>query len=287
MSREEKGGVTTYRPEQRLKMGVLRTWVVMFRNIIGARELIWQLFKRDFLAQYKKSFFGLGWIIIAPLVTIVQWIFLNKAGVLNMGAIDVPRPVYLLVGNTMWMLFINFYIYAAGTMVSGQAFILQVNFPREALLVKQTAQQLANFILSLVLVLGAMPLFGVYPNWMTLALPVVILPLFFLGAGIGLVVSLISVVSLDVEKVMTTFLGMLMFITPVLYSNRFDHPLIQNVTKWNPLTHLVCGARDIVLYGRVDNMPAFWFSSFVALAVFLLAWRLFHLAEHKILEKVG
>ena len=50
--------LTIYEPNQRAKVGFFRTWLVMFKNIISARELIWQLFRRDFLMAYKKSFLG-------------------------------------------------------------------------------------------------------------------------------------------------------------------------------------------------------------------------------------
>ena len=45
-----QGQMTIYRPNQRHELGVFKTWVVMAKNVINSRELIWQLFKRDFLA---------------------------------------------------------------------------------------------------------------------------------------------------------------------------------------------------------------------------------------------
>ena len=46
--------ITTYEPNQRAKTGFLKSWIIMIKNIIMSRELIWQLFKRDFLNAYKK-----------------------------------------------------------------------------------------------------------------------------------------------------------------------------------------------------------------------------------------
>jgi ABC-type polysaccharide/polyol phosphate export permease len=57
----------------RHELGLFRTWAVMARNVWGARELIWQLFKRDLLAGYKKSFIGMAWLFISPLMGIVSW----------------------------------------------------------------------------------------------------------------------------------------------------------------------------------------------------------------------
>ena len=56
--------VTIYRPNQRHELGFLQTWVVMSRNVIRSRELIWQLFRRDFLAGFKKSFLGKAWLLL-------------------------------------------------------------------------------------------------------------------------------------------------------------------------------------------------------------------------------
>jgi hypothetical protein len=50
--------ITIYSPNQRAKTGFFMTWIVMVRNIINSKELIWQLFRRDFLMAYKKSFRG-------------------------------------------------------------------------------------------------------------------------------------------------------------------------------------------------------------------------------------
>jgi hypothetical protein len=69
--------VIIYEPDSRRKTGFFKIWVIMFRNIIASRELIYQLFKRDFLMSYKKSFFGIGWIFLAPVIGIISWVFMN------------------------------------------------------------------------------------------------------------------------------------------------------------------------------------------------------------------
>ena len=42
----------------RHELGFFETWEVMSRNVWGDRELIWQLFKRDFFAAYRESVVG-------------------------------------------------------------------------------------------------------------------------------------------------------------------------------------------------------------------------------------
>jgi len=258
----------------------------MARNMVSSRELIWQLFKRDFFASYKKSFLGITWVFIAPVLGIVSWVLLQSTGVLNAGDLDIPYPAYVLIGTTMWGLFMGFYNAAQGTLEAGRSLVMQINYPREALLVKQIAQHLANFSITLAVTLLVLILFGIWPVWQAIFLPVVALPLFFLGAGIGLVGSMVAVVAVDLTKMTNIVLGLLMWITPIIYVDSFSHPLLQTLVEWNPLTYLVCSARDIVIYGRLYQPTGYWLSAGLSLFLFIMSWRLFFVSEKHLIERM-
>jgi lipopolysaccharide transport system permease protein len=282
----EKDSVTIYEPNSRHRVGFFKIWLIMLRNIVLSRELIFQLFKRDFIAAYKKSLLGIGWIFIAPLVGIVSWVFMNATGILNPGDVGIPYPAYVLLSSSIWGLFMGFYTAAAGTLGAGSGFIMQVNYPHEALLVKQTAQQLADFVLSFVLNIGVLLAFKVIPAWQIVFFPILVLPLFLLGAGVGLVISVLSAVSSEIQKGFDIVLGLVIYITPVIYSPKYNNALLQKIIKWNPLTYLVGGVRDIVIYGRMDHVDRFLYSSLLAFVVFLFSWRLFFISEDKVIEKM-
>ncbi|MDA0990799.1 MAG: hypothetical protein O3A51_08615, partial [Verrucomicrobia bacterium] len=175
--------VTVFRANQRHELSMLQTWAVMCRNIWTARELIWQLFKRDFLAGYKKSFLGLTWMFVQPIMGIIPWVFAWKANLYSPGEMDIPFPVYILVGKSMWGVFTAFYQAASATMDAGKALFQQVNFPHDALLIKTTASSLPGLFFTMVTILVVMMAYGVVPSVWGLALPLVMLPLFFLGAA--------------------------------------------------------------------------------------------------------
>ncbi len=278
--------ITVYRPNQRHELGFLKTWAVMVKNILKSRELIWQLFKRDFLASYKKSFIGITWIFISPIVGIISWVFLQKTGMLLPGEVEIPYPAYVLIGTTMWGLFMGFFESAGATLTAGQALIMQVNYPHEVLLFKQTAQQMANFSIAFVMNIIVIIAFGIIPSWGIILFPFVILPLFFLGAAIGLITSMISAVTMDINKILTMGIGLLMYITPIIYSNRIENQIVQSLIKWNPLTYLVCSARDIIIYGRLYDTTGFFICSAISLILFLISWRLFYVSENMIIERM-
>ena len=171
MREDSSQKITIYRPNQRHELGFFRTWFVMSKNIVNSRSLIWQLFKRDFLAIYKKSFIGFTWIFLAPIVGIISWVFLNMTGVLNPGDVGIPYPAYVLIGTSMWGLYMGFYDSATKTLSAGQALVMQVNYPHEALLFKQTAQILANFLIGFVMNIIVLIAFGVVPSWQIIFFP--------------------------------------------------------------------------------------------------------------------
>lgn len=278
--------ISIYKPNQRHDLGFFETWIVMSRNIITSRELIWQLFKRDFFAGYKKSFIGISWIFIAPIMGIVSWVFLNMTGILHPGDVGIPYPAYVLIGTSMWGLFMGFFDSAKATLSAGQALVMQVNYPHEALLFKQTANHLANFSIAFVINIAVLLAFKVIPSWQIVFFPLVALPLFFLGAGIGLIFSMVSIVAIDVNKIVSMGMGLLIWITPVIYSDKVESVFVQSIIKWNPLTYLVCSARDIVIYGRLYDVAGYFICTGLSLLLFLISWRLFYVSEDKIIERM-
>lgn len=286
INQEKDQEVTVYEPNQRQKIGFFKSLLVMFNNIKDSRELIWQLFVRDFLASYKKSFLGVSWIVLAPIFGIVSWVFMNYAGVLKPGEVGIPYPAYILLGTTFWGLFMGFYQTSSETLKAGQGFIMQVKYPHEALLAKQILQQLANFLASFIVTLLVLLLFGVIPSWQILLLPILILPMLFLGSGIGLFISVIGVVAEEVKRIADIGLGTLIFFTPIIYSVDSMGGLVAKIIKLNPLTYIVGGVRDAIAYGRIEDLSLFIWFGIGSFIFFLFAWRLFYVSEEKVIEKM-
>ncbi|MCB1174177.1 MAG: ABC transporter permease, partial [Leptospiraceae bacterium] len=214
--------VTIYSPNRRHEYGIVKIWVIMARNVYESRELIWQLFKRDFLAQYKKSFVGYTWVVLSPLIGVASWIFLQATGVLNSGDVGIPYPAYVLVGSSMWGLFMGFFQSASLSLRSGEGLMTQVKFPHEALFFIQLGQHMANFAIVFLMNIVVLLALGVVPAWQTILLPLVCLPMLFLGGGIGLINGLIGAVSPDLQRIIQPALGFMLYVTPVIYSDQVE-----------------------------------------------------------------
>jgi lipopolysaccharide transport system permease protein len=278
--------VTVYFPKQRAKIGFLRSWIIMIKNVFHFKDLMLQLFKRDFLALYKKSFLGITWVFISPLIGIVSWVLLNATGILEPGDVGVPYPAYVLLSTTIYGLFVGFFTAAMETLNVGAAFIRQVKFPHEVLLVKQAAQYVSTFVLTIFFVIIVLVAFGIYPSLWILLLPLLIIPIFFIGAGLGLIMSVLAVVAEELKRAATIIVGLIIYITPVIYASEVEDPRLLKIIQWNPLTYLVGNVRDLVLYGKMDHIDRFFYATLLALFVFLFSWRFFFISEDRVIEKI-
>jgi len=146
--------------------------------------------------------------------------------------------------------------------------------------------RLANFSISFFMNILILIGFKVIPSWKIVFFPLVVLPLFFLGAAIGLITSMIAIVAVDISRIIIRIMGLMMFVTPIIYSDKVNSALVQAINKWNPITYLVCSARDIIIYGRLYHAGGYAICALLAFVLFMLSWRLFYVSEDRIIERM-
>ena len=176
---------TVYEPEYRVKLGFVRCWVAMVAGIAQSRELIVQLFYRDMLAASKQSLLGIAWTWVSPLIGIASWLFLNQVGVLMPGKSDVPYPLFVLLGTTIWGVFMAVFTSAASSLSANSNLIMHAHFSHQVLVAQQVAQASLSMVANLVLLAAAFTFFGVHPQWTALFFPLSLVPLLLLGVGLG------------------------------------------------------------------------------------------------------
>lgn len=277
--------VIVYCPDRFLKMEFFSIWQEMFISLHRSRELIWRLFLRDFSAKYRQSLLGISWAVLNPLITVGIFVYLNKAGVFNIGPTSVPYPAFALVGLTAWSLFATGLTACSNSIVAAGAMVTKINFPKSSLVIASIGQAVVEFIVRLGLTVIVLLIYKVTPSWTAVFLPFVAIPIFLLTLGMGFFLSLLTGVFRDTVNIVALFTTFLLFLMPVLYPAP-DSGLFAAVNVWNPLSYLIDGCRDIVFLGKFSSPAGFWGSALFSLFVFLFFWRLFYLVEPKIAERV-
>lgn len=277
-----------YTPFGHLGLG-LAAWREMFQELIDGRELIWRLYLRDFSARYRQSMLGYVWAIIPALVTAITFTWLNKSGRLPIGGTALPYSLFVLLNMSVWQLFANGLTGATQSLVNAGALITKINFPRESLVIAAFGQSVFQFIISCVLVAVAFIGYhindhNVTPAWTVVFIPLAVLPLCLLTLGLGYILSLINGVLRDAGQVITFILMFWMFLTPVVYPAPEHSGKI--ITYLNPVSPFLVATQDLAQKGGLTHPGGYLIGCVVSLIVFLLGWRVFHLTEPRIAERV-
>ncbi|OAV44841.1 ABC transporter permease [Lewinella sp. 4G2] len=250
------------------------------------RYLVRQLVRIDLVTEYRRSFLGLTWLILMPLVSVVIWILLNRAGVLEPGQMDIPYPAYVLLSTSIWGFFSELYKACAKILESNGRLLLMTPFPPQTFVVSALIVHLIRFAIPFGLNIIVLLLFGVKFTWAALLFPFALIPLLLLAAAIGLIASLLKIVAMDLSKLADEGIRLLMFLSPVVYSPKLEVGGLSFIIDINPLTYLISFPRELLTSGTFYRPGLFAICALASLLFFLFALRFFRLAEPRVRERL-
>lgn len=263
----------------------LEVWREMMEELYNSRELIWMLFLRDFKSRYKQSILGILWTVIQPVIAVATFMFLNRSGLLNVSSTGVPYPVYLLLGLTIWQVFAGGLVALCNSVVSGGSMVVKVNFPKETLVISAFGQVIFEVLIRMILLVIVMVIMGVAPGRLAVFFPLALIPILFMTLGLGMLLALFNVFLRDIGNALTVVLPFLMFLSPVIYPIP-EKGALSMLMRYNPLTALIETPRAFLTGGGPEVYGTFALAGIASIAIFLVAWRLFHLTESRMAERI-
>lgn len=264
----------------------LNHWRIIVQNIRAYAFFIHQLVRISFIGEFKRSFFGLLWLFILPLIAVVAWVLLHGAGVVEPGATNIPYPAFVLLSTSIWGFFADIAKSSSRILNERSNMIIMTRFPHEVLVAERIVVHLIRFIIPFLINIGVLLFFGVRFTWLSLLFPLTLLPLLMLGLAIGLIVSLLRVVAFDLATLFDQGINFLMFLTPVVYAPEINISWLSKIIHYNPLTYLIGFSRDVLTQGTFYEPTAWAFCVFLTLIFFFLAVRIFLITETKIIERL-
>jgi lipopolysaccharide transport system permease protein len=274
-----------YEPDNVLKQGYFHIFKDILAEIPANRWLTFQLFKRDLFAVYKQSFVGVFWALIMPLISVGTFVLLNRSGILDIGDIDAPYAVYAILGMAFWQLFSTGLIAGSNSLVKAGAMIVKINFSRKSLVIASLGQSLVSCFIQLLLVSVLFFVYDYSPTWYVFLLPVLVLPVIFLAAGLGFILSILNGIMRDIGNALSIMLTFFMFLTPVLYA-RPRTGIMAEISRYNIMYYLVDFPRELILAGQAPELTGYLVSCGIAAAVLVVCVFVFHLAETRVTERI-
>ena len=128
----------TYTPDGPVRSGetsAVEAFVALPVELWRNRDMIARLVRRDVQARYRQFFLGSLWVLLQPAITIGVFLVLNRTGVLNVGDLAVPYPLFALAGLTIWQLFAGAVENGTRSLASAGSLLIKVNVSKVALVV--------------------------------------------------------------------------------------------------------------------------------------------------------
>lgn len=268
------------------KIPVLSFWLDRIRSVKSNKQLIKQLLYLSLTEQYKKTILGSLWLFINPLLSIFIWLIMNYSGIYNPGETSIPYVGYILLSMSIWLFFTSFFKHLATSVTESGRMLMEAPFEMEVKIVEKILLNIINFAIPLSINIVILLILGVKFNFGALLFLPALIPLMLIGISIGVFFSLIEVVFNDIYLIVNQGMNVLMFLTPVVYTDKVDSDLLQTVIKYNPLSYLISVPRNLLVGNPVEDLTGYWIASLVAVILFIGVIHFFFNSVYKIVERI-
>ena len=231
-----------------------------FINLLSYRDLLKNLVSRDFKTRYKRSYLGILWSLLNPLLIIIVYTlafdYIMKIRVKNF-------PMFFMCGFLPWS-YLSASLMTSMTSFSDTGYLIKaVYFPREILPLSMVLSSLLHFLITFIFVFPVLMIYGYFPQWVTLSLLVIIFLQSIFIFGLCLFLSSIHVFFRDIRYILDVILTIWFWLTPIVYPISLIPEQFLYFYKLNPMTLFVTAYRDVLLNGELP-IPKYWVALFLA-----------------------
>ncbi|HUY66976.1 MAG TPA: ABC transporter permease [Acidimicrobiales bacterium] len=186
------------------------------KDLWANRELLILLTRSELKVKYKNSVLGYVWSMLNPALVLAIYFVVFKIIAKNY---QPNFAIWLFAGLLVWNLF-NVAAMSATSVVVGKAGIVKkVAFPRELLALSVVGVALVLFAIQVVVLVVAMLIFGVSPDWSMVAiLPLALVTLVTFTGAISIFLSAVNVYLRDTQHLTEVLMMAWFWGTPIVYT---------------------------------------------------------------------
>ncbi len=222
------------------------------------------LVSKDFKLKYRRSVLGVAWSVLNPLLMML----VLTAVFSYMFRFNIPNfPLYLILGQVMFDTMSRATSGAMSSIIDAQSLIKKIRIEKMIFPIEKVLFELLNFVISLIAVAIVQAFFRVPPSiYAIVGLPFAVLCVTMLSAGLGLLISALSVFFRDVMHLWGVVITAWTYATPIFYPYEMLEPWMQQVMLFNPMYHYITYFRDVMMW---NTWPGFR-ETFICLAMALI-----------------
>ena len=258
----------------------------MVRELINYQELLFAFTKRNIQIKYKQTFMGFLWAIFMPIIIVFSGIMVRKAmSTLSGHPLLGSQIASVAVKALPWAFFVGALKFSVGSLIANLNLVTKIYFPRVIFPLSYVLGQMFDFAITVVF-LAVILIFckigiSIYILW----LPVLIIFLLLLTAGLAMILSCGNLFYRDVRHIVDVILTFGIFFTPVFYdANMFSG--LKVVLMLNPVGSILENINHIVVLHQAPELIWVFYAGAWSIATFFGGWAIFEKAEPKFAENI-
>jgi lipopolysaccharide transport system permease protein len=227
----------------------------MLKEIWHHRSLVMAFVRRDLRGRYIGSTVGFLWSVIHPLAMILVYSIIftqimssKLPGAATLGSLG--YVVYLCSGLLPWITMQDTLVRSCTIFIEHANLIKKVAFSPIILVAYLVIAGFINLLISLSVFLVVMIIagakFGIYAALLPLSLLIFIVFVF----SVSLILASVHVFFRDTVQIVSIFLTVWFWVTPIVYLPSLIPESLQFVTEVNPANFLVNLFRDLLFYNQ-------------------------------------
>lgn len=228
--------------------------ISLLREIVGKRKLICDLSKADFKKRFVGSYFGVVWMFVQPLVTVLIYFFVFQLGFKSAPPVPgVPYVLWLVPGIVPWFFYSESLNCVTGCLQEYSYLVKKVVFQVEILPLIKLISCLFVHAFFLVIMAVLFLCYGRLPMLAWIQVCYYSFAASMLALGFGYLTCAVHVFFKDMAQIVSICLQFGMWLTPIMYDESLfaDRlPWVTKLLKLNPFYYIAAGYRDSMITGN-------------------------------------
>lgn len=256
------------------------------RAVVAYRRVLWLLIVRELKVRYAGSFLGYLWTVLDPLLmTGVYWFVFTQVFHRNARG-EQPYIVFLILGLLAWQWFSSTVSDATKALVTDSRLVRSTNIPREIWILKTVGAKGLEYCFSLPVVVLFMVSYGVGPSKYIVLYPLGLLLEAILLTGIGLILSAVTVMVRDVQRLVRIALRVGFYTSPIVYGlASLDHKQ-RFIFMFNPLTGIIECYRSLAFPQQFAGWSFIGVAAAISLVTLVVGVWVFNRLQASVLKEI-
>jgi ABC-2 type transport system permease protein len=244
------------------------------------RWLLRYFVRRQVTRSYKRSYLGLAWAILGPLIWVffLTLIFSEVVGPKARELVEDPAlnfGLFLYCGLLPFMAYSEALSKGLSVIRSNAGLVQKVVFPLELLPFTNAVASLADKLFGIGALIVVVFVVQHRLHWEVLLLPLIMVLQLLFTLGLTYMMAVIGTYLPDMGEVLRPVIRGTFFITPILWPPETLPENLRWIENYNPLAYLVGAYRDMILWGELPGGLATLYFSLFSAALFLVGFALF------------